>query len=246
MFLLLPFSNRISGGGFIFEGTFYPLAPNVPGESYPIHGGAYDKCWDVIESGPAYAALRLATTGEAFSYAASVSYTVDGGALTVDLSVENRGPRTMPFGLGLHPWLVRTPDVTLQAGARGVWQETDDHLRAGDAPVPIPPEWDFVQSKPLPRGFVNNGFSGWTGTASVTWPSRKLRLDIHASPVLSTYIVYSPSARADFFCFEPVSHPVDALNLPNASQHGVAVLEPGANLAGRTVFTVQRQSTPRP
>jgi aldose 1-epimerase len=29
--LLVPWSNRISGGGFHFGGRFYPLEPNLPG-----------------------------------------------------------------------------------------------------------------------------------------------------------------------------------------------------------------------
>ena len=29
--LLVPWSNRISGGGFRFNGQFHPLAPNLPG-----------------------------------------------------------------------------------------------------------------------------------------------------------------------------------------------------------------------
>lgn len=38
--LLLPFSNRISGGGFWYAGVFHQLERNGPGP-YPIHGNAY-------------------------------------------------------------------------------------------------------------------------------------------------------------------------------------------------------------
>ena len=37
---------------------------------------------------------------------------------------------------------------------------------------------------------------------------------ITASNNLQTAIIYSPNDKSDFFCFEPVSHPVDAFNLP--------------------------------
>jgi aldose 1-epimerase len=38
---LVPWSNRVSGGGFEFNGVAYPLAPNCVGEPYPIHGDGW-------------------------------------------------------------------------------------------------------------------------------------------------------------------------------------------------------------
>ena len=53
-----------------------------------------------------------------------------------------------------------------------------------------------------------------------------------ASEALRQYVVFSPAGDADFFCFEPVSHPVDAFNLPGPpAAHGLRVLEPGESLA---------------
>ena len=48
------------------------------------------------------------------------------------------------------------------------------------------------------------------------------------SPELGVFIVYSPSRDADFFCFEPVSHPVDAHH-----GEGLTVLEPGELMSAR-------------
>ena len=45
--LLVPWSNRISGGGFPFNGRFHPLAANVAGERYPIHGNGFSSRWRV-------------------------------------------------------------------------------------------------------------------------------------------------------------------------------------------------------
>ena len=167
MFLLLPFSNRISGGGFMFRGKFNRLEPNVPGEPYPIHGDGFVQSWRVVDADAVSARLQLRSAGEGtpFRYDARVSYWMRNGSLTVELAVENRGHEPLPFGLGFHPWLARTPDVTLQAPAAGVWLETPDHLRAGDTPVAVPPEWDFTAANALPGGFINNGFSGRTNVS---------------------------------------------------------------------------------
>jgi aldose 1-epimerase len=46
---------------------------------------------------------------------------------------------------------------------------------------------------------------------------------------LGTLILYSPSAQAPFLCLEPVSHPVDAHNLPG--QPGLVRLAQGESLS---------------
>ena len=106
-------------------------------------------------------------------------------------------------------------------------RETDEHLPAGDAPVASRAAWDFAEPRALPAGWVNNAFLGWDGQARILWPERSLELDIEADPPLSTYILYSPSDKAGFFCFEPVTHSVDAHNLPGGPEaNGLAVLAP--------------------
>ena len=50
--VLVPFSNRISGGGFTFDGRSHAIEPNVPGEAFPIHGDGFQKPWRVVSSSP--------------------------------------------------------------------------------------------------------------------------------------------------------------------------------------------------
>ena len=79
----------------------------------------------------------------------------------------------------------------------------------------------------LPAAWINNAFLGWDGRATVLWSERGLALEIVADPPLSTYILYSPGGDSDFFCFEPVSHLIDAHNLPGgASASGLRILAP--------------------
>ena len=40
-FPMVPWSNRISGGGFAHQGRFHPMRPNRAGEPYPIHGDGW-------------------------------------------------------------------------------------------------------------------------------------------------------------------------------------------------------------
>jgi aldose 1-epimerase len=236
--LLVPWSNRVSGGGFHFGGQFHTLAPNLPGEPFPIHGNGFSSRWRTERATADGAELSLQSQGPGpFQYEAQASYSLAGGALTLRLSVRNLRPIPLPFGLGFHPWIVRGAGTLLKAKAERVVLETREHLPAGEAPAASRPEWDFAMARGLPQDWINNAFLGWDGRAAIVWPERELALDVEAEPPLSTYILYSPSDQAGFFCFEPVSHPVDAHNLPGGPEaNGLTVLAPQEAVAAACRF----------
>src|SRR5262245_48032530 len=103
--LLVPFSNRISSGGFEFDGRFFSVEPNVPGEAFPIHGDGFQRQWRVAtrDEHEVELALDEGAIGP-YRYAARVRYALNDGALTATLSVENRATIRLPYGLGFHPW----------------------------------------------------------------------------------------------------------------------------------------------
>ena len=61
--LLMPWSNRISGGGFHVDGVFHALEPNLPGEPYPIHGNGFQSEWVVGATAPDSVTLTLESDG---------------------------------------------------------------------------------------------------------------------------------------------------------------------------------------
>lgn len=79
---------------------------------------------------------------------------------------------------------------------------------------------------PLPRSWVNNAFDGWDRRARITRPKDRITISLTASRALDVFILHSPSQDADFFCFEPVSHSVDAHH-----GEGLTPLEHGAMLS---------------
>lgn len=238
--LLVPFSGRVSGGGFSFDGAFHALPRNMETERYPIHGNGFSAAWQVASQDPASMSLALSAKGPGpFRYDAVMSYRLDGAALTMELEIVNRAALRLPYGAGFHPWFVRDADTTLTAPATGVWLERDDHLPKALEPVTSHPDMDFNRPKAPPGRWINNWFNGWDGKARIDWPSRGLAADIEASEALRQYVVFSPAGDADFICFEPVTHPVDAFNLPGEAQaHGLKVLEPGESLVISTRIAI--------
>lgn len=241
MNLLVPWSNRISGGGFSHDGSFFALEPNVPGEPYPIHGNAFLSSWIVEAHEPARAELSLFSDGPGpYCYKATVTYALENGVLDVTLIVENLGSITLPYGIGLHPWFPRSAGVLLRARSSRVVLEDRRHLPAGERILVADDEWNFENGRALPRGWINNAFLDWDGRAKIDWTDRELSMDIDADAPLKTFIVYSPSADADHFCFEPVSHAVDAHNSKHSlKKSGLVELPPGDDIRARCRFAPQ-------
>lgn len=238
--LLVPFSGRVSGGGFSFDGTFHALPRNMEAEKYPLHGNGFSARWDVTSQNADAITLSLSSDGPGpFRYDATMSYRLEGAGLVMALSLINRAKIRLPYGAGFHPWFVRDADTTLSAPASGVWLEQPDHLPKAYEPMASHPDMDFNSPRPLPARWINNWFDGWVGKARIAWPTRGLAAEVTASDALRQYVVFSPAADADFFCFEPVTHPVDAFNLPGAAEdHGLKILAPGEALSVETRITV--------
>ncbi|WP_426319159.1 aldose 1-epimerase [Pseudoduganella sp. R-43] len=237
-FPLVPWSNRIAPGGFEFQDRRITPAPTREGEPCPIHGEGWRMPWHVEARDECSVVLSLyRRDGSPFAFTAHMAYTLSDNVLRVTLKVTNNGRHPLPFGLGLHPWMPCPDDARLRAVADGVWLSGADKLPAGRSA--LPPGWNFCGEapRPLPSDGVDNAFTGWDGKAQIDWPSRRLRL--HISTDMGYYILYVPPGK-DFFCFEPVDHPVNAHNLPGgATAHGLTVLAPGQDLRRTVRFTVE-------
>lgn len=238
---LVPWSNRISGGGFELDGRRIEVPLTRDDEPWPIHGTGWRRPWRVTHSDDNEA--MLAFDEESFGpyrYHATLHYLVRGNVLYVVLDVINTGAEPMPFGLGLHPFFPRDADTRLHAPARKVWRND------GATPLPIklgaiPKDWRFDEARALPGDCIDHGFVDWSGEARIHWPSRGISLDIHTD--VDRFVMYTP-VGADFFCFEPVDHAIDAVNLPGgAVDHGMTLLEPGESLQRRFSFTLDEDAS---
>ena len=227
--VLAPFSNRVSRA-FDWQGAQIELPCNLSGEPFPIHGDAFQREWIVTMQSGSHAVLELANGSFGpLAYCARQTITLAPDRLDLSLSLTSMSDIALPFGLGFHPWFPRSRATTLQFTAGAVWQEDARHLPVTPEPTPIPAHWDFKQARPLPDGWVNNGFADWTGELRIDQGPDAVSVTLRASPVLRTLILYSPDAGTDFFCAEPVSHPVDAFNLPGMPD--IHVLSPGESLS---------------
>jgi aldose 1-epimerase len=240
-FPLLPFGNRVRGNQFSYDGRDYALAANTDWDKHYLHGEGWLADWRVEEAAADRVALAFKheeAGGTPYVYEGRQTIRLADRRLILELSVTNRGRAALPFGLGWHPFIPMTPQMTLSATATSYWGEDRDWLPT--EMFALPPELDFNTPKQPPQRWVNNGFEGWNGRARIVWPERRASLSITASDIFQRYFVFvsdtafDPLYRQDFFCFEPMSHSADGQHLPNGG--GLKRLEPGETLTGSLCF----------
>lgn len=232
---LVPFSNRIANGRLAFGDEVIPLQRNWPGIHHPMHGDGWARPWQVMYRARDRAVMAYlhergsGSVGWPFRYRAQQSFTLDEDGLTIGFSIENLEPRAVPAGLGLHPFFVRGADTELVCRLGGIWRTDAEVLPVQH--VPLPSEWDFSRSRRVEGMGLDHCFDGWDGRATVTWPSRGLRLTLSATEAFRHLVIYVPDGQR-YFCVEPVSHANGAV--------GRSPLAAGATLTGEISFRLSR------
>ncbi|ARU89937.1 aldose 1-epimerase [Pseudomonas sp. M30-35] len=217
---LAPWSNRIAEGGFECPDGWLALSPNTDHDAYPIHGSAWQQAWHVAEHSSSHAHLTL-NSNQPFAYRAEQHIELRDGRLSIRMRVTHLDAHPAWHGIGLHPYLPRTPQTQLCAAAQTVWKASDDKLP--NTQCAIPPDWNFSQLKPLPDELVDHAFGGWDGTCLITQADAGYQLACQVSGA-DYFLLYCP-VGSDFFCFEPVSHPINAHHLPG--KPGLRLLQQG-------------------
>ncbi|MBK3801039.1 aldose 1-epimerase [Azospirillum brasilense] len=230
-FPLVPFSNRIAGGQFTFDGRPVRLPLDGDGNPHVIHGHGWRAAWTVEDATASSARMVFRHRADAWPWRYRATQTVvleeDGASLTLSLVNEDDTP--MPAGIGLHPYFPKPPGTRLTARVGGVWLNGPTILPVER--VAVPPRWDFTAGIVMDRTVLDNGFTGWDGVAALDWPTLDRRLSIETEGPFGHLIVYAPP-DADYLCVEPVSHMTDAVNRPEEPDTGLRRLEPGEELIG--------------
>ncbi len=257
MFLMAPWTNRIAGASFTFQGKPFDLRPNFPDNS-AIHGDARSRPWRITDRTPVSATLLLDSReheGVNFPWAfgALARYEISPDAIEIDLSVTNLDREPMPAGLGFHPFF-----------RRRLWADRDEvRLRApvgGRYPcenqIPTAPAiGDTISAAlrelaPLGNPGLDDVFNAFSGEATIEWPASGVRLTMSCSESLDHLVVFTPrdasGGALSHFCVEPVSMVNDGFNLAEQGQTGtgVRVLEPGQTLEGRVRMSIERLPAP--
>ncbi|MDO7084796.1 aldose 1-epimerase [Pseudocolwellia sp. AS88] len=216
-FPLVPYSNRIRHGQFSWQEKEMTLPLNHLPEKHSIHGHGWLLPWEIKHKTDTSLTLQYhyKTSDWPFSYRAEQVFTLKDNSLTIELSVINYSNNEMPAGLGLHPYFSLTDNTSITCSVEKMWTVDDESMPIELVNVPT----GMTDSKGLlvTGSNLDNVFTGFDGAATITWPERKIMAKITTSSNCKFAVIYSPKGK-DFFCFEPVTHCTDAINL---AQKGV-------------------------
>lgn len=233
-FVMAPFVNRIADGRFFFEGKEYHIPLNRPQSGMAIHGFSRDRQWQVMTVSSDHAVLqdRVTSADHPWCYTIRLEIEICARGITLTLTLRNDGTISLPFGLGLHPFIPCDPQTTIECSVAGEFASDDRGLPI--APMRLPAHFgggtpERVQQH---RG-TDLCYVDWQGqTARIDWPERDSAMTVRAGGVFRHLHLYVLTDR-NVFCVEPVSHLPDAINRPALGPaSAMTVLRPGESMTG--------------
>lgn len=223
-FPLVPYSNRIGAASFEWAGQKITLSKNFPPEPHALHGIGWQRPWLVESHQGDCIGLSLAHDGDDYwpwPFDAQQVIRVGATHLQLDLSVKNLAPHPVPLAFGHHPYFEQK-GASLQFAASNVWISGEDALPT--AAQSVIGQFDFTTLSRVEGRAVDNCYSGISGKVHIEWADCALALDIVSA--LPAAVVYVPKG-GDAFCFEPVPHINNALNMLGQTP-AMPIVEAGA------------------
>lgn len=198
-FPLVPFSNRIRNGKFVWNDRDVQLSHNLDTSSHPIYGFGWMTAWDVVELGDHYAQMEHCYDGlgeRPWAFRTLQSFKLAPAGLIIHISLENMSDECAPARLGFHPYFPQDEQMCCLAFQRGEWQNGPDSIsvelkRATQAQ-------DWWNGAPLGTRCVDTAYTEREGAIQIFWPEQMTKLWMEPSCNLPFAAVFTPEG-ADYF-----------------------------------------------
>lgn len=228
-FPCVPWFGRLYDG-LVFAGIRHELTPTFPpcAPDHPLHGDGWISPWAVMTHKEDRLVCGFERDGRArggfpFAYSATQDFRLTRDGLSISVTLKNAGEKSMPGGIGLHPYFVRAADTRIAFRASKRWTPPE----GGPGRLsPIVGRLGAGAPAALPDETLDHSFAGFGGEAVISGAGGavvRLRSD---APILH---LYAPAGET-YFCLEPVTHLPGELTR-SASGFGGRNLAPGGMLA---------------
>ncbi|MBP2321122.1 aldose 1-epimerase [Kibdelosporangium banguiense] len=243
--VLIPWPNRTADAQWHLDGEVQKLEVTEPARGNAIHGLVRRLQWTVLENVGSSVSLEVEIGDWPSRLRTTIQYALDDYGLTVTHGVHNLGDRTVPFGVGTHPYPragnALTDSCTLQLAATTVLPLDPDRMVPSGPAVPVAgTQYDFLTARPLAGVHLDTPFGGCLPGEDglvrhvLTGPDGGVQL--WADPDFKWVQVFTPGefpGRGRAIAIEPMTCPPDALN----SGIDLITLAPGQSWAGRWGIT---------
>lgn len=247
-FLMLPWTNRIKDAKFVFKGKEHQLNANHSDQT-AIHGIGRDHGWSILDRSPysgrfGFDSRLIENPNCPFAFGAVLRVELFEDSVDIELDLTNLDDRSMPAGVGHHPYFMRTlfdADDTFSIKAH-----VDDRYQCQDQ-IPTGATIDddacalFRNGEPIGNPDLDDVFNGFDGHAQMSWDKSGVQCDMRCSEAFGHLVVYTPRDGDDesspplpWVCVEPVTMVNDGFNLHEAGQTGTGVRVLGSKETMRT------------
>jgi aldose 1-epimerase len=146
------------------KGEAIALRPHPDALPHSLHGNAQAQAWQVTQQSPSSVMLTLdspASPAWPWDYTASMYFELTPAQLSVHLALCNADQRTMPAGIGLHPYFRHHPAALLTYGATTLWPATSEYLPGASRALHADEQYEVPRR--LPDGGLTDYVGGWIG-----------------------------------------------------------------------------------
>lgn len=200
---LFPIFGRLKDGKYRWEDREYAME---------IHGFGHTSPWQVAAQTESALVLVLESSEETlarypFPFRVTLTFSLDGGSLTIAQKYENTGVTPMPYNYGFHPYfLTENPEeIQVETTAQTLFDFTAGPKIFGSGSIHVT----------MPPGAPETGAAlmGVTGPTTLRWPDgRKLTMEFDRS--FHIHVLWAQAGKR-FLCVEPVNGTADGLNTGN-------------------------------
>ncbi len=241
--ILAPWANRIDGYSYQANGKKFLLNPELgnlrlDGNKNPIHGlVTFSNRWqttDVTSTKDAASATLTLDFGRypdwlahfPFPHRLSITYVLRAREVEVVTEILNQSADPMPLAVGYHPYF------QISDAPRDEWKVT---LPAKQRYVLSPKLIPTGETKPTPysgefglKGVILDDVFGDLERDAKKLSTFRVRgqqqsIEVVYGPAYTIGVVYAPAGQ-NFICFEPMTAPTNAFNMPGAAK----TIAPGA------------------
>lgn len=245
-YALAPWSNRIAGAAFQFEGRRHELRKNFR-DGTAIHGDVRTRPWKTVSSAPERFEAELDSREfEDFNFPFKLRFrmalALEDDRLRTEFAIENVDGRAAPAGFGFHPFVLRRltwrdDDLILVVPAERVYPAVNC-LPTGPA-LPVGGATDLRGLHPLGVPNLDHCYTDFSSREiRIIYRGSRTEVRFTFDEAFGHAVIYTPNARSglpeSFVAVEPVTNANDGFNLMarGIEGTGVKVLAPGESLRG--------------
>jgi len=224
-FPCVPYFGRLYDG-LTLNGRYFAQSPTLPtcDPTHALHGEGWVNEWAIVSQTKSVLVCSFHHDGTVsgrfpFAYEARQKIKLSKNGVEISLGLKNVGDKSMPAGLGLHPYLMRRTDTVCGFTAKQYWTPPAGH--ASGALSYLPDALGAARPTALPFSARDHSYAGFGGEVAISTGNLSLRLGSDA-PILH---LYAPEGEK-WFCLEPVTH-LPGVLVARDHPYGGKMLAPG-------------------